>query len=180
MGTSKQKKIEIAERRRRVAELYLRGWSQRLIAEDVGMSVATVNRDLNHIQEEWRESALVDMDERMAQELATLKRLEDEYWNLYHESKKDQTTTRKKRKETMGENGDRQPTEIEMRETTKERFGDPAILDKISKIVDQRTRLLGLDEYDPSVKENRLDPLVEVMEETAGQIDDQFEDEDIT
>lgn len=181
MGTSNSKKLEIKKRRRRVAELYLRGWSQREIADDIDMSVATVNRDLSAIQEQWTESALIDMDVAMARQLARLQKLEDEAWEAWHKSKEDKTIEKKKRRERIASgDGENRPSEIEMRETTKSRYGNTAILDRIMRIVDRRTELLGLDEYDPSVEADRIEPLVDAIEATADDdLDEQFADEDI-
>jgi transposase len=181
MGTSNSKKLEIKKRRRRVAELYLRGWSQREIADDIDMSVATVNRDLSAIQEQWTESALIDMDVAMARQLARLQKLEDEAWEAWHKSKEDKTIEKKKRRERIASgDGENRPSEIEMRETTKSRYGNTAILDRIMRIVDRRTELLGLDEYDPSVEADRIEPLVDAIEATADDdLDERFADEDI-
>lgn len=187
VAQSKEKEVEMAKRRRRVAELYLRGKSQRMIAEDVGFSVATVNRDLNYIQDRWKESALVDMDRAMARQLARLQQIEDELWEAWHKSKEDRETTKRKRKQVVaqGQDGEIQveadtPTEVQMQRKTKASYGDTQIMNQIMKVVDRRTRLLGLDEYDPTTDADRIDPLVEAIEETAEQMDpSQFEDEDI-
>lgn len=70
------KREELAERRRRVAELRLQHWTEVEIAEAVGCSQATVSRDLAYIRNEWWEERVRSYDEWVAEELAKLAVLE--------------------------------------------------------------------------------------------------------
>ena len=75
LNTSKQDII--AKRREDVARQRLRGWTQRQIAEQLNVSVGTVNRDLACLQEEWKAAALASIEEhkiRVLAELAEVKR----------------------------------------------------------------------------------------------------------
>lgn len=54
--------MEIAERRKRIATLYRQNHSQAEIAAIVGVSAATVCRDIQEIHEEWKESRIADID----------------------------------------------------------------------------------------------------------------------
>jgi DNA-binding transcriptional regulator LsrR (DeoR family) len=53
-----------------ITRLYLQGRTQRDIAEVVGVSQGQVNHDLKLIQQRWRESSIVDMNEAKQKELA--------------------------------------------------------------------------------------------------------------
>ena len=75
LNNSKQDKIAV--RREEVARCRLRGWTQRQIAEQLNVSVGTVNRDLACLQEEWKAAALASIEEhkiRVLAELAEVKR----------------------------------------------------------------------------------------------------------
>jgi len=75
LNNSKQDKI--AKRREEVARQRLRGWTQRQIAEQLNVSVGTVNRDLSCLHEEWKAAALASIEEhkiRVLAELAEVKR----------------------------------------------------------------------------------------------------------
>jgi len=198
MGTSKAKKIELAKRRKKVAHLYLQGYSQRLIAEEVDYSVGTVNRDLNYIKDQWQKSALLDMDKRIERELARLNDTERFCWEMLEQSREATEKTKKKMKEVVARadnfretdsgglerekvTGDRQPTEREIQTTTQEQKADPRWINQILDIQEKRRRLLGVYDYDPSSEGGRLEEMVDVIEQSVEETDlSQFDDEEIT
>lgn len=67
---------EIAARRTQVAALRLAHLTQREIASRLGVSVGTINADLQAIREEWAERRSTAYDDWVAEELAKLDRLE--------------------------------------------------------------------------------------------------------
>jgi len=198
MGTSKAKKIELAKRRKKVAHLYLQGYSQRLIAEEVDYSVGTVNRDLNYIKDQWQKSALLDMNKRIERELARLNDTERFCWEMLEQSREATEKTKKKMKEVVARadnfretdsgglerekvTGDRQPTEREIQTTTQEQKADPRWMNQILDIQEKRRRLLGVYDYDPSSEGGRLEEMVDVIEQSVEETDlSQFDDEEIT
>jgi len=77
MALNSSKHDIIGKRREDVARFRLRGWTQRQIAEQLNVSVATVNRDLSFLQDEWKAAALATIEEhkiRVLAELAEVKR----------------------------------------------------------------------------------------------------------
>lgn len=77
MALNNSKHDIICRRREGVARYRLRGWTQRQIAEQLNVSVATVNRDLAFLQAEWQAAALATIDEhktRVLAEIAEVKR----------------------------------------------------------------------------------------------------------
>lgn len=62
----------VEERRRRVATMLLSGGSGRQIAEAVGVSHTTIQRDIAAIRAEWHDIAQRSYDDWLAEELATL------------------------------------------------------------------------------------------------------------
>lgn len=51
-------KLSIADRRKRAVELRLKGWFFRDIAEELGVDIATVHRDVSAVMEECREKRI--------------------------------------------------------------------------------------------------------------------------
>jgi len=76
VAVSTKKKMELAERRRRVAKFYLNKMSQANIAEKLGVSQATISRDVAHLFKQWQKDAKVDIAQRVGYELAKLESLE--------------------------------------------------------------------------------------------------------
>jgi DNA-binding NarL/FixJ family response regulator len=52
MGRTAKVATQLAERRQRVAELYVKAWSQPAIARQLGISQTTVCRDLRAIRQQ--------------------------------------------------------------------------------------------------------------------------------
>jgi len=197
MGTSKKKKLELAKRRKTVARLYLQGYEQRLIAEKVGRSVGTVNRDISIIKERWKKSALVDMNEHFERELGRMDVTEQMLFERLKESGEPIEKTTKKLKETLAredqisvtEDGDlkkdrvttdKEPTRREVKTVTVEQKEDVRYWRYILDVQKERRELLGLSDHSPSEEGSRIGDLVETIEETAEEMDfSEFEDEEI-
>jgi len=88
MPVKRNKQLAILKRRRDVADLYLQGWTQTAIAEEMRVGQPTVCDDLKRIRAEWRESAVRDFDEARQLELMKLDRIERESWSAWDQSKK--------------------------------------------------------------------------------------------
>ena len=124
----------VAERRQRIANLYLQGWSQSSIAEQLQIAQTTVSRDLKRIQAEWRASAIRDFDTQCGIELQKLDRLECEAWAAWERSQKPSQQARVRA--TSEQNADR---------VIKNQVGDPRFLEQVHKCIAARCALLGLD-----------------------------------
>lgn len=134
-----QKKIEIAERRPKVAALYLSGKVQTEIAAELGVDQATVSRDLKALQKEWSEQALRDLDQAKAEQLAKIDRLEREYWDAWVKSQGEQTTTGKK----LTRDGDKEKAEASTKVAVEP--GDPRFLNGVQWCITQRCKILGIE-----------------------------------
>ena len=135
---------ELARDRRRISDLYLRGWLQADIAEEIGSSAATVCRDIKALQRDWLKSALIDFDKAKARELAKIDDLERVYHKAWVRSCEDAETERI-------EGGTKGPSKKTM--TRKDQAGDPRFLTGIQWCIERRCKILGIDA--PSV--NRLE-----------------------
>ncbi len=99
----------------RLTELYLKGWSQRRIADELGTTHQLVYYHLKKIRAEWKAEALQNIDELQSRELAKLDKLESTYWEAWDRS--------------FAMNG----------------AGKHDYLDGVMKAIDRRCKLLGLD-----------------------------------
>lgn len=142
IGTHKE--VTLADRRRRVAELYLRGKYQSEIASELGVSQPTISRDLYYLQREWLKSALVDVSERKAAELKRIDQLEREYWDAWKKSQEDAVTLVEE-KNMSGR--DKKSAVMTKKEQEKRigQVGDPAYLRGVQWCIHKRCELLGLD-----------------------------------
>ena len=133
------KRVQLEQRRARVAALYLQGFHQWEIGAQVGVDAATICRDLKAIREQWRASAVRDFDEAKAQELARIDALEREYWAAW-------TASRENREITSTEQVDGASSSRFKAAVRKEaREGNPAFLAGVQWCVTRRCALLGLD-----------------------------------
>jgi DNA-binding transcriptional regulator LsrR (DeoR family) len=76
MKVKRTKTHEIEARRRKVARLYARKITQTEIAQSLGVDQATVSRDVQAIEAQWRREAQAEVGAIRAQELAELREME--------------------------------------------------------------------------------------------------------
>ena len=77
------KKENIEERRKKVAEMYLKGYQQTQIAEVCGVTQGQISQDLKILLEQWKAEQLKNIDEQMSSELSKIALLEQTYWDDY-------------------------------------------------------------------------------------------------
>lgn len=148
MGTKNDAAARKA-RRAKVARLYLHGWTQAAIAEEVGCNQATVSRDLAKLIEQWRAAALADIDAQRAAELEKINLLEREYWAAWERSCETATESTVK----VTSQGNEQTKTAG--KTERARDGDPRWLAGVMTCIERRCRLLGIDA--PERHDHRID-----------------------
>ena len=144
MAAPKRTAFQIERDRRDIADLYLQGWTQARITESINadedrdyqLSRRMIGYDLKALQEAWRESSLIDIDEAKARELAKVDRLEREYWTAWERSRKDAETLRQ---EGSGE----KPSRVV--KIKRPRNGDPAFLRGVQWCIERRCKIIGVD-----------------------------------
>ena len=144
MAAPKRTTIQIERDRREIADLYLQGWTQSRIAEhlnnseerDYTLSQQMISYDLKRIQEQWRESALIDINEVKIRELAKVDRLEREYWQAWVRSCEDAETIRREEKAGDAER---------IITTRKGQAGDPRFLNGVQWCIEQRCKIIGIE-----------------------------------
>lgn len=137
MPGRRRKPAEIARHRRKEADLYLKGWLQVDIADELGINQATVSRDLKALHKDWLASALIDFDRAKARELAKVARLEREYWAAWERSCEDAETVRQEANRDSGTG--------KVVRTRKGQAGDPRFLLGVQWCIGKRCEILGVD-----------------------------------
>lgn len=146
-----------------VAQLYKRGYSVRKIQSEgmkrLGLetySTSTVQRDINTLLQEWRESRLTDIDLAMQLELERIDDTIRELWEQWEKSKTNYSKTQTKKKGSPVKDGKTGESTIktyqtERKETEVVSLGDPAYIAEIRHQLAERRKLLGL--YAPEKRE---------------------------
>lgn len=134
-----RKPSEAARDRRNIATLYLRGKVQQEIAKELGISQATVSRDLKVIQEDWVRESAQALDQRKAIELAKVDALELEYWEAWERSQKDAVS------EVSEMSTDSGGQKIRKQKKVDGQVGDPRYLAGVMQCIDRRCQILGID-----------------------------------
>ena len=150
MAAPKRTAFQIERDRRDIADKYLQGWTQARITEhlnarkDIAYQLSTrmIGYDLKSVQDMWRASALIDVDEAKANALAKVDRLEREYWNAWERSCEDAETVRMEGKPT-GEGEDGAPEKVV--KTSKGQAGDPRFLTGVQWCIERRCKIIGVD-----------------------------------
>lgn len=139
MAAPKRTQVQIEQDRAHIARLYLQGWTQAAIGAHLDMTQQMVSYDLLRVQEAWRESALVDINEAKARELARIDELERTYWIEWEASREDWTATMTKAVDVSG------TTRKEATKRTEQRLGDPRYLSGVQWCIERRCAIMGID-----------------------------------
>jgi len=129
---------QLARDRRRIAELYLEGWLQADIAEELELSQSTISNDLNALHKRWLESSLIDFDQAKAVEIAKVDKLEREYYRAWRASKEDKEIS-----VTEKAGGEKPRSKAQIRR--EGRVGNPSFLSGVQWCIERRCKILGLD-----------------------------------
>jgi len=147
-GTMRSKS-QLAADRRNVAELYLKGHGIMQIAALLGMSHSTVSADLAYLRDEWVKCAAKSFDQKRAEQLERLDKLEREAWHGWERSQQHSEKHIVKTTNAPPLPGATQrpgPSRTESTAERVDRIGDPRFLNLIREIIIERARLLGLHE----------------------------------
>lgn len=84
--SSRRPKIEMIQRRKEVARLYLAGYTQLKIAEILGISRITVNRDVQAILAQWQEETNHDVGKLVAKQSMHIEDIRLRAWSAYQKA----------------------------------------------------------------------------------------------
>lgn len=146
----RRSRSQLLRDRRRISDLYLEGWLQVDIAQEVGLAQSTVSLDLKALHKEWLKSALVNTDQTKSKELARIDRLEREYYAAWRRSCEDAETITQKTKGVIQRKQDKEGVFVSERpgeatKTSKGQAGDPRFLSGVQWCIDRRCKILGID-----------------------------------
>jgi|GEM_PF-5182503 len=125
---------KVSTRRREVANLALKGWTQTAIARHLQIPQGTVSRDLAAMREFWREFPVYDFDRVRLEQLQKIDLVEAEAWAAWQRSQEQRRSacfTRGKTGETT-------------RSSLQDQYGDPRYLREVARCVDQRYEMIGV------------------------------------
>jgi hypothetical protein len=132
------RKMSNAARRREVAFRYMKGDPVGVIAE------------LLFVRKKWLEDAKMAMDERKAQELARIDKVEEEAWKGWQRSiERQRIYTKRTRMVRVPVKGGRKsahkkiPAEEIAEQTIKSSSGDPRFLEQIERCITLRLKIFG-------------------------------------
>jgi hypothetical protein len=126
---------------RKISQMYLQGTLQSDIAEALGLDQSTISRALKSLQADWRASALIDINEAKARELAKVDALEMEYWQAWKRSQEDAESEITK---MQGGTTDA-PSRLEKQQKREGQSGNPAFLKGVEWCINKRCEILGVD-----------------------------------
>ena len=135
------KKTVIAIRRQKVAAAYLRGGTQADIAVELECDQATVSRDLIALRAAWMKSALIDINEAKARELAKIDTLELEYWAAWKRSQQNAEVETTKMQGT----DPAAPGKLEKQKRVEGQVGDSRYLQGVQWCVEMRCKIIGIE-----------------------------------
>jgi hypothetical protein len=125
-----------------ISREYLKGNLQAEIASTLGLSLATVKRDLAHVRQRWLDSALRDFDSLKAEQLAKIDTVEAEAWAMWSRSCERQVRTSTQAIEASPNPG------CNTRTDAQQGSGDPRYLQIALQCVERRSKLMGLNAPD--------------------------------
>ena len=139
---------EQTERRIRVYDLYLQGWTQAAIARSVDSNRNTVGGDIATMRTILRAESGVDILAAQEKELHRLDKLEREAWGGWERSKKPAAKVKTNTEKVIGKDGKERELPVKVERSSSNRDGSVAFLAEINSCVARRCKILGLDAPD--------------------------------
>lgn len=154
----------IQQRRRKVAQLLLEGgYSQRQMAEIIGVSDTTIHRDIQALDTIWREEMAQSVDtyrNRLIKRLEYVLRESKDAWERSKLEKRKEKKKLAKGKKQKGKKGNQKVEELTI--TTEDRIGDPRHLENFQDAAVNIAAFQGVDQNQLTKFEiNILPPLPE-------------------
>lgn len=139
-----QKTLALLERRKRVAESYLRGQTQWEIARAEKVDQKQISRDLAKIRDEWKARYAAVYDERVAEQCAKIDRIEAEAWAGWERSQKDEETLKAETiRGRVSKDGDALPDMQKSSKSARGQAGDEGFLSRVAWCIEMRLKLIG-------------------------------------
>jgi predicted transcriptional regulator len=144
--TYKRTKIQKEKDQVLIAEKTLKGFSQAMIAAELGITQQQVSKDLMKIRTQWKMEQTQHVDDIINKELQKCDLIEREAWQAWDRSCEE---ARRRIVKAIGKTSDKnkeeKPSTIEQTTQTEQRDGDPQHLHTVLQSMSRRAKLLGLD-----------------------------------
>ncbi|WP_428661921.1 hypothetical protein [Runella sp.] len=170
MGKGGLTKFQLAQRLKKVSDMYLQGIEVPDIANKVGVSESQVYKDLAKQKKEWQQNIELNTNYVMAQMMAETDVLKFTYWQAWRRSQEDAKTTRfkvsqknakgkpitdpktskvdpKAKPEDKKEPSDGLTQSVDKSEEIKGKEGNPAFLRGVEWCLNFQAELLGLKKF---------------------------------
>lgn len=135
MPAPKRTKFEREKDLLAISEMYLQGKNQYQIADQFGVTQATISHDLKELRKRWLNSSLVNIDERRAEELVKIDALEKVYWESWDRSCNYEVINKK-------------GVIVLVPKDKRDPLGNKRYLEGVQWCIDRRIKILGLDAPD--------------------------------
>ena len=154
----REQRIMMQQRMQIVAPLWRKSWTLKEIREEVmkrlGLetySIKCVHTDVQRLIKEWQKERLENTEDKITAELARIDLVIKEAWQMWEKSKQDykrksQMQEGKPRKDPNGQQISVDTIKAMMWDAEQRGSGDPRYLDVILRAMQQRCKLLGLDQ----------------------------------
>lgn len=139
------------------------------------LSYQQITKDIETIHARWIHSYLLDFDAAKAKELASINKLEQEYWLAWHKSqeKKEELETEKIEDKTANTQvAATSHTKMRVKKFEKERDGEVRFLQGIQWCIDQRCKILGLNQSIQNINVNWREEAVKHGIDPEGAVND--------
>ncbi len=121
-----------------ISQYYKEDWAQQDIAKQLGISQATVSKELKDLESVWTQESLANLTEKKNREISKIDLVELEAWDAW-------AASRSIKLQIQTEAGETARGAISLEKRRRENTpGDPRFLDLILKCISQRCELLNL------------------------------------
>lgn len=121
-----------------IERMYLARHTQAEIAKVIGVDRSMIARDLDELRGRWMQRTAMNLDAKKSEELASINRLEMEYWDAWRRSQQEFKAQTVRKAEGKAKSA-------EVSQHTENRYGDPRFLQGVAWCVAKRCELLGLN-----------------------------------
>jgi hypothetical protein len=135
-GRSQEEEFRILARRAEVSRLYAAGLPKYKIAEKLGLNKVQITRDIQAVEKEWFESAIMDIAKRKARELAKIDHLETTCREAWERSCQDAEVS------TQKQVGKGEEARLEATLRKEGQSGNPAFLAGVMACIEKRCEII--------------------------------------
>jgi predicted transcriptional regulator len=134
-------RARIQTRELRALQLSIQGWTQRQIADELGVSQPAVSKILSRLEERYAREVVASLDRHRAKQTLRLEHQYSESMRAWQESKEDSTIRRQRK--GQGAAGQAASSVAEL--VVENQHGDPRYLEQARKALNDIRKVWGID-----------------------------------